>query len=242
MSWRADLAVLRHLLFPANRGATHAERLSDFYGAQAEGYDGYRRRLLHGREELLASLPFPTGGVWVDIGAGTGSNAEALGGRLAGLRRALLVDVCPPLLNLARRRILDRGWENVEAVAADAEQFRSPEPADVVTFSYSLTMIPDWFRALDRAFDALKPGGWIGVVDFTVSRKWPAQGLRRHPGWIRALWPPAFAWDNVFLSTDHLPYLRYRFRQERLEERVGSVPFLPWVRSPWYLFIGRKPL
>ena len=51
---------------------------------------------------------------------------------------------------------------------------------DVVTFSYSLTMIPNWFQALERAYAALKPGGMIGVVDFYISRKWPAPGMRRH--------------------------------------------------------------
>ena len=50
---------------------------------------------------------------------------------------------------------------------ADATRFRPPEgAADVVTFSYSLTMIPDWFAALENAAAMLKPGGTIGVVDF----------------------------------------------------------------------------
>ena len=52
---------------------------------------------------------------------------------------------------------------------------------DVVTFSYSLTMIPDWFLAVDHAWRLLRPGGTIGVVDFYVSRKHPDPGWRRHP-------------------------------------------------------------
>ena len=50
-------------------------------------------------------------------------------------------------------------------------------PVDVVTFSYSLTMIPDWFAAIENALRMLRPGGQIGVVDFYVSRKYPAQPL-----------------------------------------------------------------
>ena len=68
------------------------------------------------------------------------------------------------MLKAARRRIAERGWKNVEAVEADAIQFRPAEElADVVTFSYSLTMIPDWFAAIENAWSILKPGGVIGV-------------------------------------------------------------------------------
>jgi S-adenosylmethionine-diacylgycerolhomoserine-N-methlytransferase len=123
-----------------------------------------------------------------------------VGERLSQLRRAALVDLCPSLQDVARRRIQERGWTNVDAVAADASTWRAPEPADVVTFSYSLTMIPDWFRAIDRAWEHLKPGGRIGVVDFYISRKWPEPALRRHTRFQRFLWPLSYAWDDVFLS------------------------------------------
>jgi hypothetical protein len=35
-----------------------------------------------------------------------------------------------------------------------------------VYFSYALTMIADWRRALDNALAMLAPGGTLGVVDF----------------------------------------------------------------------------
>ena len=241
MKLLADLPILWHMLFPPSGGATHQERLDAFYRGQAAGYDDFRRRLLHGREELMAALEFPQGGSWLDMGAGTGSNAELLGERLKGLRQATLVDLCPSLQEVSRRRIAERGWTNVRAAAGDASTWRSPEPADVVTFSYSLTMIPDWFRALECAWENLRPGGLIGVVDFYVSRKWPEAGLRRHSRFQRFWWPQSYAWDDVFLSKDHLPYLRSRFQQIHLGEHLGHVPYMIGLKSPYYLFIGRKP-
>jgi S-adenosylmethionine-diacylgycerolhomoserine-N-methlytransferase len=240
MSVAADLKVLYHLAFAPIRGQTHAARLNNFYRGQADQYDAFRQRLLPARDELVRLLDLPEGGVWVDMGGGTGANLEFAGDRLAGLSRAYVVDLCAPLLEIADTRIRKKGWKNVSAVAADATTFTPPEPVDVVTFSYSLTMIADWFEAIDHAARLLKPGGSIGVVDFHVSRKHAEPGRDRH-GWLtRSLLPLWFGSDNVFVSADHLAYLARRFQPISLAERHTRLPYLPFVRAPYYVFIGRK--
>ncbi|MFM7741372.1 MAG: SAM-dependent methyltransferase, partial [Planctomycetota bacterium] len=75
----SDLKILYHMAFKPVRGGSHAERLESFYGGQAKGYDDFRKRLLKGREELWKALPKPEGGVWVDMGGGTGANLENFG-------------------------------------------------------------------------------------------------------------------------------------------------------------------
>jgi len=111
----------------------------------------------------------------------------------------------------------------------------------VVTFSYSLTMIPDWFAAIDSARAMLSPGGLIGVVDFYVSRKYPADRLRRHRWFTRSFWPVWFAFDNVFPSPDHVPYLHRSFQAVHFAENRGKLPCIPLLRMPYYTFVGRKP-
>jgi S-adenosylmethionine-diacylgycerolhomoserine-N-methlytransferase len=238
-----DARTLWQLAVARVRGATHAERLESFYADQARGYDQFRARMLHGRQELVDSIDPPKDAVWVDFGAGTGQNAEFLSPRLSKLSALYLVDLCPSLLAVAEERVTRREWQNVWVVCADATSFEPPEVfADVVTFSYSLTMIPDWFLAIDHALSLLKPGGIIGVVDFYVSRKYPAEGRRKHRWPTRSLWPIWFAADNINLNADHLPMLSSRFETQNLVERSGSVPYLPLVRVPYYRYVGRKSL
>jgi S-adenosylmethionine-diacylgycerolhomoserine-N-methlytransferase len=236
-----DMKTLWHLVARRVRGKTHQERLESFYSGQAAGYDDFRRRMLHSRQEMIQAIPVPQGGIWIDLGAGTGENAEHIGPPIAGLSRMYLVDLSESLLRQADARAQSRGWSNVVPVCHDATTFVPPEgSADVVTFSYSLTMIPDWFRAIDHAERLLKPGGTIGVVDFFVARKYPAQGRAPHPWSTRTFWPTWFGSDNVFLSPDHIPYLQNKFETVRLDERRGKIPYLPLIRAPHYLFIGRK--
>lgn len=241
MSLLSDIRVIWHLLASPIRGASHKERLESFYGGQAGDYDAFRKRLLKGREELYGAIDAPQDGVWVDLGGGTGANVECIAPQLAKLRKVYVVDLSGSLLNVARCRADDRGWTNVEAVEADATEWRPAEgAADVVTFSYSLTMIPDWFAAIDHALDILKPGGLIGVVDFFVSRKYPEEGRIRHGAAARLGWPAWFHNDNVFISPDHVPYLHRRFEAVSYSEHRAKVPYIPLGRVPYYRFIGRK--
>jgi S-adenosylmethionine-diacylgycerolhomoserine-N-methlytransferase len=241
MSLLSDLRVLWHLLLSPIRGTSHAERLNSFYAGQAADYDAFRARLLKGRGELLQSLPAPTGGVWVDMGGGTGANLEAAPW-LSSCRRVVVADLCQPLLDVCRERVQHRGWSQVEPVLADVTTYDPGEPVDLVTFSYSLTMIPDWFRAVERARAMLAPGGVIGIVDFYVSRKYVPANRVRHGWFTRSLIPVWFATDNVHPSRDHLPYLESRFETVRLDEDRAAIPYVPLLKAPYYRFVGRKPL
>ncbi len=254
MSLLSDFKVLYHLALKPVRGHDHAARMESFYAGQAGAYDDFRKRLLKGRQELWNLLPRPSAGVWVDMGGGTGSNLEYFshqepgnrnqetGSRLAGLKNIYVVDLSQSLLDVAQQRATASGWTNVIPTLADATTFRPPEgAADVVTFSYSLTMIPDWFAALENALAILKPGGVIGVVDFYVARKYAANGHARHAWFTRTFWPTWFALDNVFPSPDHVPFLQQHFQTQHLAEHRAKVPYIPLARVPYYVFVGRKP-
>ncbi|MFF4368282.1 class I SAM-dependent methyltransferase [Streptomyces sp. NPDC001594] len=244
MGIRSELQVVRHMLFPRARGTTPTERMESYYGPTVHAYDAFRAgdRLLHARGALYGRLPLRKGDHLVDFGAGTATGIERLGDERRRLcRRITLVDASESMLRVARDRAERRGWHNVTTVHADATRHPlSDGPADVVVFSYALTMIPDWFGAIDHALSLLRPGGVIGVCDFHVSAKHPPAGLVRHAAWQRLLWPVWFGHNNVFLSADHLPYLRHRFETVHLEQCLAPVPYVR-ARVPHYVFIGRKP-
>jgi S-adenosylmethionine-diacylgycerolhomoserine-N-methlytransferase len=255
MSFASDLKILYHLALKPVRGNNHAARMESFYSGQAAAYDDFRKRLLKGRQELWNLIPPPRGGIWVDMGGGTGANLEYFStpesqarspeppppSYLAGLEKIYVLDLSHSLLEIAKQRIAASGWTNVETVEADATTFQLPTgPVDVVTFSYSLTMIPDWFAAIENALAILKPGGTIGIVDFYVSRKYASESLTRHGWWTRTFWPSWFALDNVFPSSDHVPFLHRHFDVLHFEEHRAKVPYIPLARVPYYLFVGRK--
>lgn len=231
MSMLADARTLLQFARGTVSRGSHAERLQAFYGPQAAHYDAFRERLLHGREDLIRRLAPPPGATVIELGGGTGRNLEYFGHRLRSFARIEVVDLCPALLEVARRRCAR--WPHVAvAVEADATTYRPPQPADCVYFSYALTMIPDWRAAADNALAMLRPGGLLGVVDFFAA---PRGGL------ARGFWRRWFGHDGVNLDPRHLPYLIERTEPVCCEQRRAAVPYLPGLRAPYYVYVGRKP-
>ncbi len=230
----ARFGTLMQLLRGQRRHGDHAGRLQAFYAPQADGYDDFRERLLHGRQELvaglLANLAQTNRPILAELGAGTGKNLDYIGREVARFKRIDLVDLCPALLAIARRRAASLA--NVKVIEADVRRYRPAAALDAVLCSYSLSMMPEWREVLDLALALLKPGGTMAVVDFTVTA-----GQSR---FARRFWQAWFGHDGVRLSPEHLALLRRHFPEHRYQERRCAVPYLPGLTVPYYLFIGRK--
>jgi len=266
MSFTQDLKVLYHLVCKPVRGNTHAERLESFYSGQAGAYDDFRERLLKGRAELISACEIhlknteQKSGVWLDLGGGTGRNLAYSPELRTSFDKAVIVDLSESLLKQAEQRVANEGWSNVSTLCADVTLLQKEDIAQLpirsksskensnvqlITFSYSLTMIPDWYSAIDNALDLLEPGGVFGIVDFYVGRKHGfnisgGRQTKKQSWFTRTFWSTWFALDNVFLSPDHLPYVLSRCDLVEVQEHMGSVPYIPFFKVPYYIFIGRK--
>lgn len=234
---RGDWAVLRRMLGGMPRAASHAAALSRFYEPQALHYDRFRERLLRGRAELIVRLPLPVDAHVVELGGGTGRNAEFFGDRLERIAKLEIVDLCAPLLARARERA--KTIAPMRVIEADATTYSPAQRVDCVYFSYALTMIPDWRRAIANAISMLKPGGVLGVVDFQVSSAKPASGCVRHGIITRTFWPAWFSHDGVRLDPQHLSTLRRLVPDHDFTESRAPVPFVPFGKVPYYVFVGR---
>jgi S-adenosylmethionine-diacylgycerolhomoserine-N-methlytransferase len=225
----AEARTLLQLFRGMPEGRSHAARLEAFYRPQAERYDAFRERLLHGRAELVERLEIGEGMRIVELGCGTGSSLDRMGASASRCAGIELVDLCPALLSVARQRA--RTHNNVKVIEGDAACWQPAVAVDRVLLSYALSMIPDWRGVIANAVAMLKPGGCLGVVDFHL----PSSGSKLGNGF----WRRWFAHDGVHLSAEHLPCLRRKLAMTWAEERSAPIPYLPVVRAPYYLFVGR---
>lgn len=162
----------------------HASRQMDaIYRWQVGIYDATRKFYLIGRDGLIAELAPPAGGTVLEVGCGTGRNL-IVAARRYPQARFYGFDVSPVMLAEARRAVDRAGLaDRIHLAEADAARFDplttfARDGFDRVFCSYTLSMIPPWQEALDRAMAAVLPGGSLHVVDFG--------GQSRLPGLFRA--------------------------------------------------------
>jgi S-adenosylmethionine-diacylgycerolhomoserine-N-methlytransferase len=171
--------------------ASAGAAMDRIYRRQRFIYDVTRRYYLLGRDRLLADLA-PGKGSVLEIGCGTGRNLVQAARRHRDASFYGL-DISAVMLETARAALDRAGLTNrvriaqADATTADAASLFGCCGFDRVFFSYVLSMVPDWRAALERAVDALAPGGQLLIVDFGRQDGLP-------PAFKRAL----FAWLALF--------------------------------------------
>jgi S-adenosylmethionine-diacylgycerolhomoserine-N-methlytransferase len=186
--------------------ADTAERMDRMYRHQRHIYNLTRKFYLLGRDRLIATLEAPRRARICEIGCGTGRNLLALARRHPEAE-IYGIDASQEMLKSARASIARAGLDQrIRIRCALAEQldleraFGLAGKFDVVVFSYTLSMIPSWERALDHAATLIEPSGVLAVVDFSEQRRLPA--------WFRALLRRWLALFDVTPRAGLLAYLR----------------------------------
>eukprot|EP00879_Flechtneria_rotunda_P011867 GHRR01012396.1.p1 GENE.GHRR01012396.1~~GHRR01012396.1.p1 ORF type:complete len:672 (+),score=176.99 GHRR01012396.1:1113-3128(+) len=240
-----DILVLRHLWFGRKSGADHAARLESFYGPQAAAYDKFRAKFLWGRRPMLAAaaarLRNRNDLIWVDMGGGTGENVDMMADYMSlhHFKAIYVVDLCHSLCEQAKLKVKAKGWKNVHVVEGDACEFRVPEgEASLITFSYSLSMIPPFHDAVDSAVSQLSADGLLGMADFYVSAKYDTP--MRQMCWARRFfWRSIFDIDNIDIGPERRAYLETKLERVWEVNNEGSIPWVPYLRAPYFVWLGR---
>jgi S-adenosylmethionine-diacylgycerolhomoserine-N-methlytransferase len=177
-------------------------RVQRFYCHHALFYDQTRWMFLRGRRRAVRQLQLQPDSAVLEVGCGTGMNfpyilsvLDRRDGQLVG------VDFSTEMLRKARKKIDRKDFLKVELVRQDASNLALDRHFDAVLFAYSLSMIPEWEAALRRAYEHLRPGGRLVVLDFGDFGKWGvlAEPIRRWLRWFRvdpqrAFWRPIGEW------------------------------------------------
>ncbi|KAH7552752.1 hypothetical protein BM1_08703 [Bipolaris maydis] len=188
-------------------------------------------------------------------------------------RSVYVVDLSPSLCEMARKRFARLGWTNVKVICQDARAFRlhEHEPqayehkekvsqgqtvrdldenadaggAELVTMSYSLSMIPEFYPVIDSVGSLLSPNGVFGVVDFYVQdqvdfrgRNYIGGAIDRHCMWLsRVFWREWFAIDRISLGPARRDYLEFK-HGTILSMNARNNFFNTGIKLPYYIWIG----
>jgi len=210
-----------HSISPSADQATAMRR---YYRFHAAIYDATRWTFLFGRNRILHVLPTQKELTIAEVGCGTGRNLRRLA-RLHPDWNLVGIDISPEMLDRAGKRLasFSRRLRLFEKPYGTGH-FHLPEPADIVLFSYALTMFnPGWEAAIEQARKDLTLGGLIAVVDFYDT---PFSWFRRWMGY-----------NHVRMDRHLLPKLEACFATKTRLVRRGWGGL--WR---YFIFIGENPL
>ena len=145
------------------------DRWSDHYGMSESDYEPMR-------ETAIEYLDLEPGDAVLEVGCGPGVNFESLRDAVGPDGRVVGLDYSPAMVDRARTRVADRGWENVTVRRADATRADlAPASFDAALATLSLSVMPSPLAAVERVREALRPGGRFVVFDI---RTFPSGPLR----------------------------------------------------------------
>lgn len=167
---------------------------------------GFRRR-------AVERIGLRAGERVVEVGCGTGRNLALLREAVGSAGEVIGVDASPGMLAQARKVVADGGWNNVSLVNADAAVLTLDEPVDAAYFSLSYSVMPDRSAALDRAWEAVRLGGRLVVMDAGI----PKEGAAKLLGPLAEVVATAFPGDPYSEPWNDLRRLSRSVATERFQ-------------------------
>jgi demethylmenaquinone methyltransferase/2-methoxy-6-polyprenyl-1,4-benzoquinol methylase len=196
------------------------------YRELAAAYDRRTRRINRVRLRAVAALALRPGETLLDAGCGSGFTFAPVAAAIGEHGRLLAFDHSPELLGIARARIAQAGWRNVELKEDAAERVRFGMRADAVLFSYVHDILQSG-AALDNLLGQAKPGARVAACS---TKLWPWWG------------GPV----NAYLRATHLRYITNMENFERpwakLAPRLADFRVaVHWPPGWRYIATGRVP-
>lgn len=170
-------------------GGGHAALMDRVYRRQRYIYDATRKYYLLGRDRLIADLAPAPGDRVLEVGCGTGRNLVLAAQRYPDARFFGL-DISAQMLEMAERKVARLGLgDRITLAQGDATAFTTEalfgqQGVERAFFSYSLSMIPDWRAALQRAIEATLPEGRLHIVDFGQQAAMPGAARTALRYWL----------------------------------------------------------
>ncbi len=165
------------------------------------------------RRKAVERLGCKRGDTILEIGCGTGRNLALLREAVGTDGAVIGVDASVGMLAQARLLVRRHGWKNVRLIHQDAAGLDLEDQVDAVFFSLSYSVLPDRATVLQKAWEALRPGGRLVIMDAGL----PANRLGRVLGPIAEVIATAFPGDPYSQPWEDLKVISDTVDTERFQ-------------------------
>ncbi len=168
---------------PASRTSVDksGNRVREMFASIAPRYDRMNHLLSMNvdrwwrRQTVRTLRPRPNDRI-LDVCTGTGDLALAFARFLRGQATIVGTDFCPEMLEIARTKV--PAGRSMEFCQADTQSLPFADNSfDIVTVAFGLRNVEDTDRGLRELTRVCRPGGRVGILEFSTPRRWPVRPL-----------------------------------------------------------------
>lgn len=179
------------------------------------------------RRMVVDALELRPGDTVVEVGCGTGLNFDLLQQAVGRDGKIIGIDISDAMLDRARGRISDKGWQNVELVCSSVSDFDFPEGIGGIMATGVLTYEPEFDNVIKR-----------GAIALSSGRKWALLDYKMPTGWQRHFAPLFIALGSSFgVSKD----LMERHVWEAVERHLRNTKMRELYGGFVYIISGEAP-
>ncbi|MCG3121020.1 MAG: 2-phytyl-1,4-naphtoquinone methyltransferase [bacterium] len=156
--------------------AVNAEAIKNIYSYSLPGiYDQKLSRAFEQwKAEAINVSTLQEGDKVIVFCCGSGNDFPHILNKIGEKGKILGVDFSSQMLNLARQKIVQGGWSNVELIEADVTKFKNipNTPFDAGVCTLGMSIIPEYQKAYHNLLAHVKSGGEIIIGDIQLIAGW----------------------------------------------------------------------
>lgn len=122
------------------------------------------------RARAVAAMDLASGGSALEVGCGSGRNLKHLVEAVGPTGRVYGADISEGMLAQAKKLCDRNGWQGVTLLQGDAVALTLPEKVDGALFSLSYATMIQRREILRRAWEQLRPGGQLVIMDARIPK------------------------------------------------------------------------
>jgi demethylmenaquinone methyltransferase/2-methoxy-6-polyprenyl-1,4-benzoquinol methylase len=122
------------------------------------------------RKMVVNALELSQGDTVVEIGCGTGLNFPLILDVIGPKGKLIGIDITDKMLDQARKRVKENGWNNVELVQCDIAEYNFPNELDGIFSTGALQYSPQCDMVIKKCHEVLKTGKKFAIFDLKMSQ------------------------------------------------------------------------
>jgi demethylmenaquinone methyltransferase/2-methoxy-6-polyprenyl-1,4-benzoquinol methylase len=209
-----------------NRVVTAYRKYAENYDLAVKLYRLLGLKIGKYRRMSVDSLELSKGDTVVELGCGTGLNFSLVLDAIGSEGKLIGVDITDKMLDQARIRVKENGWNNVELVQNDTSDYDFPKELDGIFATGALQYSPQYDEIIKKGYDALKTGKNFVVFDFKMPK-----------GFTRIFAPILIFFTKAFEANEE--YLK-RHAWESIEKYFEKTTFQEGWGGFVYISVGEK--